>query len=129
MHSPSMHVSIVLLYINLIELVLKFNECVWHDWTTGRLPNFVMGNQFWWWLTQKLIDIYTGFHSALSSTRRMGTLLMIAGTLWASLLVYNFVTALFGTNTFRQKYINLLRWLYRVMNVPHITWLGIFKAR
>ena len=44
----------------------------------------------------------------------MGTLLMIAGTLWLSLLVYNFITALFGINTFRVKYIDLLRWLYRV---------------
>lgn len=47
----------------------------------------------------------------------MGTLLMIAGTLWASLLVYNFITALFGINTFRVKYIELLRWLYSVFIV------------
>lgn len=53
---------------------------------------------FWSWIT--LLD--------------MGTLMMIAGTLWASLLVYNFITALFGINTFRGKYIDLLRWLYRV---------------
>jgi ABC-type multidrug transport system permease subunit len=44
----------------------------------------------------------------------MGTVLWIAGTLWAALLVYNFITALFGINTFRVKYIELLRWLYRV---------------
>jgi hypothetical protein len=43
----------------------------------------------------------------------MGTMLWIAGTLWAALLVYNFITALFGINTFRVKYIELLRWLYR----------------
>ena len=44
----------------------------------------------------------------------MGTVLWIAGTLWISLLTYNFITALFGINTFRVYYINLLRWLYRV---------------
>lgn len=56
---------------------------------------------WWWWISPHIL-------------LEMGTLLMITGTLWVSLLVYNFITALFGINTFRGKYIDLLRWLYRV---------------
>lgn len=47
----------------------------------------------------------------------MGTVLWIAGTLWVALLIYNFITALFGINTFRVKYIELLRWLYRLVGM------------